>query len=97
MSYCLIAQVRAAEGNEDAVAAGLAVNQAASRLEPGVIEWIAYRSKDDPRNFLLYEIYVDAAGLEAHRASEHFRRYVAEVVPLLESREFAAWEPLPRD
>ncbi len=94
MSYCLIAKLRAAEGNEDAVAEGLAVNQAASRQEPAVVEWIAYRSKDDPRNFLLYEIYVDEAGLEAHRASAHFQRYLAEVVPLLESREFAAWEPL---
>ncbi len=94
MSYCLIAKLVAAEGNEEAVGEGLAVNQAASRQEPGVIEWTAFRSPDDPRRFLLYELYVDAAGLEAHRASAHFQRYVAEVVPLLESREFAAWEPI---
>ena len=94
MSYCLIAQVVAAEGQEEIVAAGLAANEAASRQEPGVIEWTVFRSPDDPRRFLLYELYEDATGLEAHRASAHFQRYATEVVPLLESREFAAWEPL---
>jgi quinol monooxygenase YgiN len=92
--YCLVARLVAREGEEERVAAGLAANEAASRKEPGVIEWIVYRSTDDPRRFLLYELYGSAADLEAHRATPHFERYVLEVVPLLESREFHAWEPL---
>ena len=94
MSYCLIAQLRARDGQEEHVAEGLRLNEAESRLEPGVIEWTVYRSTDDPRKFLLYELYFDEAALEAHRATPHFQRYLLEVVPLLESREFAAWEPL---
>lgn len=95
--YCLVARLVARDGQEEAVAAGLAVNEAASRQEPGVVEWIVYRSTDDPRRFLLYELYRSAADLEAHRATEHFARYQREVVPLLESREFNAWEPLAQD
>jgi quinol monooxygenase YgiN len=97
MSYLLIAQLRSADGNEDLVAQGLAVNQAASRQEPGVLEWTAYRSADDPRSFLLYECYTDQSGLEAHRAAPHFQRYLQEVVPLLEKREFAHWQPIDSD
>ncbi len=92
--YCLVARLVARAGNEEAVAAGLALNEADSRLEPGVVAWTAYRSADDPRRFLLYELYRSQADLAAHRATPHFERYVREVVPLLESREFDAWEPL---
>lgn len=94
MSYCLIAQLRAAEGEEECVAEGLAINQAASRQEPGVLEWIVYRSTDDPRRFLLHEVYRTESDLAAHRATPHFARYVREIVPLLEERVASAWEPL---
>jgi quinol monooxygenase YgiN len=92
--YCLVARLVAREGEDEVVAAGLAANEADSRQEPGVVEWIVYRSTEDPRRFLLYELYGSAADLEAHRQTPHFQRYVRDVVPLLESREFDAWEPL---
>ena len=94
MKYCLIAHLRAKAGEEERVAEGLRVNEAASRQEPGVLTWIAYRSTDDPRDFFLYEVYRTAADLDAHRATPHFARYVREVVPLLEVRDVSAWEPL---
>jgi len=94
MSYCLIAMLTAAPGEEERVDEGLALNETASRQEPGVLDWIVYRSSEDPRRFLLYEVYTDAAALDAHRATEHFARYEREVVPLLERREPSYWEPL---
>lgn len=94
MSYLVTANIRALAGAEENVAEGLRINEAASRNEPGVIEWIAYQSTADPRDFLLYEVYRAEADFAAHRETPHFARYVAEVVPLLEVRDVSTWEPL---
>jgi quinol monooxygenase YgiN len=94
VTYLVIAHLRAKAGEEERVAEGLRINEAASRQEPGVLEWIAYRSTSDPRAFVLYEVYRTEADFAAHRETAHFARYVAEVVPLLEVREVSTWEPL---
>jgi len=36
---------------------------------------------------MLYEIYNDEKAFEAHQQTPHFKKYVAEAVPLLASRE----------
>ena len=88
MSYVLVARWRAAPGNEERVEQTLLALAAEARREPGCRAFRPTRSVADPREFLIYEEYDDEAALEAHSASEHFRRYVLEEgIPLLESRE----------
>jgi quinol monooxygenase YgiN len=88
VSHVLIARWTAAPGNEEHVERVLLELAAATREEPGCRAYRPTRSLDDPRVFLIYEEYDDEAALEAHSASEHFRRYVLEEgIPLLESRE----------
>src|SRR5262245_52802453 len=41
----------------------------------------------DRTRVMLYEVYDDEAAFESHQQTEHFRRYVAEAVPLLQSRD----------
>ncbi len=94
MAFALSVTLRAISGQEERVADGLHALEAASRREPGVVEWRAHRSSDDPRTFLLYELYRDAADLDAHRATEHFAAYQRDVLPLLEDRQPRAWETL---
>lgn len=66
-----------------------------TRAEPGCRMYLAHRSTADPRTFFLYEQYDDQAALDAHRASEHFRRYVTEgLFTILESRTPVLLEPL---
>ena len=36
---------------------------------------------------MLYEVYNDEAAFETHQQQPHFKKYVAEAVPLLASRE----------
>lgn len=48
---------------------------AASRQEPGCINYLAHFVEDDPSFVVIYECYQDNAALEAHRASEHFKKY----------------------
>jgi quinol monooxygenase YgiN len=47
-----------------------------SRKEPGCLMYIGHQSAEDPRKFLFYEQYKDAAALEAHRNAPYFKQYV---------------------
>jgi quinol monooxygenase YgiN len=40
---------------------------------------------------MLYEVYDDEKAFEAHQQTPSFRKYVAEAVPLLASRERHVW------
>ena len=46
----------------------------ASRKEEGMITFDVARSKEHPDVFALWEEYRDEAALEAHKATEHFKR-----------------------
>ena len=56
--------------------------------ENGNLTYDAHISMSDPDTIMLMESYVDQQAVEAHRASSHFQSIVvAQIVPLLESRE----------
>ena len=48
---------------------------AASRQEPGCVNYVAHFVESDPDTILIYEQYRDAEALEAHRSSGHFDQY----------------------
>jgi quinol monooxygenase YgiN len=57
----------------------------ASRKEPGVVQFDVGRSSEKPNVFALWEVYRDRQALDAHLATEHYRRLVANGVrPLLQ-------------
>jgi hypothetical protein len=58
-----------------------------TRSEQGNVSYTIYQSESDPNEFPLHEVYVDTAGAEAHRQSEHYQRIVVqEIIPHLEVR-----------
>lgn len=57
------------------VAATVALLAAESRREPGCVTYIPHQVQDDPDTILIYEQYRDPEALEAHRATEHFKKY----------------------
>jgi quinol monooxygenase YgiN len=61
----------------------------ASRKEEGVVSFDIARSREDPSVFVLWEVYRDEAALEAHKATEHFKRLAFEGVRRL-SKERSA-------
>ncbi len=66
----VIAEIRAAPGKGDALAAFLAEQVAAVRKsEPGCLAYRLHRSTTDPELFAFYETYVDDAAFEVHRQS----------------------------
>ena len=83
----IVVDYQAMEGKGDEVAALLARHMAASRAEPGNLDFVALRSNDDPDAFVLYERYVNQEAFEAHQASPHFTGIaVAQIRPLLAER-----------
>jgi quinol monooxygenase YgiN len=48
---------------------------AASRQEPGCVSYIPHTVESEPDTVLIYEQYRDAAAVDAHRASAHFKQW----------------------
>ena len=89
----VIAEYRAQPGRGDQVASVLAKHVAATRTEPGCLQFVAYRAADAPDRFVLYEQYIDQAAFEAHRTTGHFQSYIeGTVVHLLAERRWARYE-----
>jgi len=94
MTYVVTARWTAKPGNEEAVAEAIEKLAVPSRQESGCVRYLANRSLEDGRVFLLYEEYVDEEAFKAHAESEHFKRFgLGEGIPLLESRVREAYEP----
>lgn len=88
VAFVVIARWTAQPGNEADVWHAIGRLVEPSRQEPGCLAYVAHRSVEDERTFLLYEQYVDQAAYEAHAASEHFKTYALDLgIPLLEARE----------
>ena len=67
----------------------------ASVKEPGVIRFEVGRSTDDPNVFALWEVYRDKDAVNAHLATEHFKRFVLEGIrPLAQKREAVTMVPV---
>ena len=47
--------------------------------EPKNIRFDVLQFDDDPCKFMLYEVYVDESGLEAHRLTDHYKAWKAAV------------------
>jgi len=95
MGYAVAVKWIAAEDSADRVAEIASALMGPTRAEPGCRYYQANRDPVDPRIFFFFEIYDDEAAFQSHRASDHIQRLaLGEAVPLLESREFAAYETL---
>jgi quinol monooxygenase YgiN len=70
----------------------LAENAKNARKEPGCKQFDVLVDPNDKTKAMLYEVYNDDKAFEAHQATPHFKKYVAEAVPLLASRERSVWK-----
>ena len=87
MEFVVIAQYRVRAGEEEKVEAALRQMVAATRAEPGNLDYQVFRDPTDPALFVLVERYADEAAFEAHKESEHFATWLAgQVLPALADR-----------
>ncbi len=84
----VVAQWEAKAGEADRVAEILDRFLREAQTEPGVKLFLIGRGKDNPAQFLFYELFRDEAAFKAHQESPHFKTYIAgQALPLLARRE----------
>ena len=84
----VVAQWEAREGLADKVAAILDSFLPEAQNDPGAKLFLIGRGKENPAQFLFYELFADDAAFTAHQASDHFKTLIAgEALPLLAKRE----------
>jgi (4S)-4-hydroxy-5-phosphonooxypentane-2,3-dione isomerase len=74
-------------GQIDNYLAALQENGAASVHEPGCRDFIITVSQKDPNHVFIFEVYDDAAAFEAHRQSDHFKKYAATSKDMIAKRD----------
>jgi (4S)-4-hydroxy-5-phosphonooxypentane-2,3-dione isomerase len=62
-------------------------NAAASTKDPGCREFNIVVSKDDPHHIMFFEVYDNAAALDVHRATDHFKKYQAATKDMVTKRD----------
>ena len=84
----VVAQWEAKEGQADRVADILSRFLPEAQSEPGAKLFLISRARENPAQFMFYELFRDEAAFKAHQDSAHFRTYIAEqALPLLARRE----------
>ena len=58
-----------------------------ARKEPGCRQFEVLVDPADRTKVVLFEVYDDEKAFEAHQQTPHFKKYLADAVPLLASRE----------
>jgi autoinducer 2-degrading protein len=92
MSYVLQVQITIKPENVGKFMPQVLANAAAARKEPGNLAFDVNVDPQDPTQIMLYEVYKDEAAFQEHQKGEAFKKYLAEAVPLLASRERRFWK-----
>ena len=92
MSLVLQVNIRIKPENVDAFMPQVIENGKAARSEPGCRQFDVLVDPDDKTSVMLFEVYDDQKAFEAHQAGDAFKKYLANAVPLLASRERKFWK-----
>ena len=90
--FVLVVQLKVKPETVDAFMSRLAENAKNARKEPGCKQFDVLVDPNDKTKVMLYEVYNDDKAFEAHQQTPHFKKYLAEAVPLLASRERSVWK-----
>ncbi|MFG1664029.1 putative quinol monooxygenase [Streptomyces sp. Y7] len=87
MAYAVFAHYRCRPADEATVRAALLKMREQTRAEPGNLVYEVHAEAERPGGFVLYEVYADRAGFDAHASAAYFDELiVATVRPLLTDR-----------
>ena len=89
--FVLSVDLRIKPENVESFIAKALENAASSRKEPGCRQFDVLVDPKDRTHAMLYEVYAAEKAFDAHQQTAHFKKYLAEAVPLLASRERHVW------
>jgi quinol monooxygenase YgiN len=91
MSLVLQVNIKVKPENVDSFMKKVIENGKAARKEPGCRQFEVLVNPEDKTSLMLFEVYDDQKAFEVHQQGAAFKKYVAEAVPLLASRERHFW------
>jgi quinol monooxygenase YgiN len=94
MAYVLVVRFTANEGEEAEFERLMRELAAASREEEGVVHYQGHRDPEDPRAFMMYEVYKDEDAFKAHGATERFKTLGIDGLFKISERERSVYETL---
>ncbi|MGW0911018.1 putative quinol monooxygenase [Streptomyces sp. NPDC002784] len=87
MPYAVFAHYRCAPADESVVRQALVRMREFTRAEPANLVYEVHAEAERAGGFVLYEVYADRAGFDAHTAAGHFDELIVRTVrPLLTER-----------
>lgn len=87
MNFILAVTIRIKPENVDRFMEKVIANALEARKEPGCRQFEVLVDRADRTKVTLFEVYDDEKAFETHQQTPHFKKYFAEAVPLVESRE----------
>ncbi|HYB71089.1 MAG TPA: putative quinol monooxygenase [Candidatus Bathyarchaeia archaeon] len=78
----------------DKYLAAIKENGAAAIHEPGCRQFDILVLASDPNHFFLYEVYDNEAAYQAHRQTEHFKKYAALTANMVGKRNARPMTPI---
>jgi len=79
--YAVCVHVCVKEENLDDFVEATLDNARGTIQEPGNLRFDVIQQIDDPNRFLLYEVYRDESGMEAHKHTPHYAKWRDAVAP----------------
>jgi quinol monooxygenase YgiN len=92
MSFVLEVKIRIKPEHVEDFMAKLQENAKGARAEPGCKTFDVSVDPSDKTSVMLYEVYADEKAFQAHQETPHFKKYLADAIPLLASRERRFWK-----
>jgi quinol monooxygenase YgiN len=85
--YVQLVDYEIAPADLDKFVAALKENGAATSKEAGCLQFDFSQSASNPNQIFIYEVYENEAAAQAHRASDHFKKYVATIKDISAKRQ----------
>jgi len=85
--FVLVVNIRIQGENVERFMPMVLANAREARKEPGCKQFDVLVDPQDKTQVMLYEVYDDESAFQVHQQTPHFKKYLAEAVPLLASRE----------
>jgi (4S)-4-hydroxy-5-phosphonooxypentane-2,3-dione isomerase len=79
--YAVCVHVCVKKENRDDFIAASVENAKATLAEPGNLRFDVVQQTDDPNRFVLYEVYRDESGMDAHKETPHYAKWRDTVAP----------------
>ena len=89
--YCVIAKHRAKPGRADAYEKRMLADLAATRAEPGALQFHIHRDRFDRNLFVIYEVWRDVKALREHFAKPYVSRFVADSADYIDGDMEVQW------